>query len=189
MVDIKMWHRILNIERPTGGNYQDRTVIKAHKKAEERMKTNIANIRVVEEVEFGKSKVKSFSGNHLYIVLYNELCESECKTSFFRVGKICVHRYSCECAEYLVKNTLCKHVHLVCMYEKRRWTNSVLDEIVIRKESEIKKFHKEKINELLIEEKYSLFINVLPASNIILLDLQQKYVEWRICFTLCIFQF
>lgn len=120
MVDIKMWHRILNIERPTGGNYQDRTVIKAHKKAEERMKTNIANIRVVEEVEFGKSKVKSFSGNHLYIVLYNELCESECKTSFFRVGKICVHRYSCECAEYLVKNTLCKHVHLVCMYEKRR---------------------------------------------------------------------
>jgi hypothetical protein len=79
---------------------------------------------------------------------------------------------SWECAKYLVKNTLYKHVHLVCMYEKRRATNSVLDEIVIRKESEIKKFHKEKINEFLIEEKYSLFINVLPASNIILLYLQ-----------------
>ncbi|KAI4470799.1 hypothetical protein MML48_1g03704 [Holotrichia oblita] len=34
LVDIKMWQRILNIERPNVNNYQDRIIIKAHRKAE-----------------------------------------------------------------------------------------------------------------------------------------------------------
>jgi hypothetical protein len=44
------------------------------------------------------------------------------------------------------------------MREKGRGTKSVLDEVVIRKESEIKKIHKEEINEFLIEEKSKTII-------------------------------
>lgn len=34
LVYIKMWKRILDIERPNANNYQDRIIIKAHKRAD-----------------------------------------------------------------------------------------------------------------------------------------------------------
>jgi hypothetical protein len=106
-----MWHRILSIERPSAGNYQDRIVIKAHKKAEEMMNTT----QIIKEA-FGQFKVKSSKGNQFYEVMYNEICESECRALFCRVCKVYVHRYRCECPEYAVRNTMCKHIHIVCMY-------------------------------------------------------------------------
>ncbi|KAI4469800.1 alpha-glucosidase [Holotrichia oblita] len=53
LVDIKMWQRILNIERPNANNYQDRIIIKSHRKAEA-MKTDVN----VFEKEEGKFYVK-----------------------------------------------------------------------------------------------------------------------------------
>ncbi|KAI4469790.1 hypothetical protein MML48_1g03330 [Holotrichia oblita] len=50
LVDIKMWQRILNIERPNANNYQDRIIIKAHRKAEA-MKTDV-NVFEKEEGKF-----------------------------------------------------------------------------------------------------------------------------------------
>jgi DNA-binding HxlR family transcriptional regulator len=50
LVDIKMWHRILSFERPNAANYQDRVVIKAHKKAEVKMKDGNTTVT---EVGFG----------------------------------------------------------------------------------------------------------------------------------------
>jgi hypothetical protein len=94
LVDIKMWHRILSIEKPSAGNYQDRIVIKVHKKAEEMMNTT----QIIKEA-FGQFKVKSSKGNQFYEVMYNEICESECRTLFCRVCKVCVHRYRCEYAQ------------------------------------------------------------------------------------------
>ncbi|KAI4470817.1 hypothetical protein MML48_1g12453 [Holotrichia oblita] len=50
LVDIKMWQRILNIERPNVNNYQDRIIIKAHRKAEA-MKNDV-NVFEKEERKF-----------------------------------------------------------------------------------------------------------------------------------------
>jgi hypothetical protein len=150
LVDIKMWHRILSIERPSAGNYQDRIVIKAHKKAEEMKNT----IQIIKEA-FGQFKVKSSKGDQFYEVMYNEICESECRTLFCRVCKVCVHRYRCECSEYAVRNTMCKHIHMVCMYEERVGTNYVTDSVVeMLKEqpSQIKNYHQEEIKKC-VEEK------------------------------------
>ncbi|XP_072378976.1 uncharacterized protein [Diabrotica undecimpunctata] len=147
LVDIKMWKRIIDIERPNANNYQDRVIAKAHKMAET-MKDKVEvkkNLKV-----YGQFQVKSFRDpNKLYNIRIRQLCENECKTLFCRVCKICIHRYQCECAEYVVRNTLCKHVHLVRMYEERMGTNSVLDDAArsLGENSIIKSSHEEEINE------------------------------------------
>nr|CAI5845079.1 unnamed protein product [Callosobruchus analis] len=95
LVDIKMWKRIT-----------------AHKKEEAARNT----VKVVMDAEqFGTFLVKSFKENLNYNVALGKVCESNCRTLYCRVCKICIHRYRCNCPEYMVKNTLCKH------------TNSVLD--------------------------------------------------------------
>jgi hypothetical protein len=75
---LKMWHRILKIERPDAANDQDRIVKKA-----ELMKKNFENS--IQEIKFGEFKVKSSQGDSFYTVSYNELCENECKLNFGRV--------------------------------------------------------------------------------------------------------
>jgi hypothetical protein len=52
---LKMWHRILKIERPDAANDQDRIVKKA-----ELMKKNFEN--TIQEIQFGEFKVKSSQG-------------------------------------------------------------------------------------------------------------------------------
>lgn len=112
LVDDKMWKRILNKERPNADNYQHKITMQAHAKAEE-MKD------LVESVEFGKFKMKSSSGEKFYIISYNELCDEECRRVYCNECKICIHRYICECPEYAVKTSLCKHIHAVVLYERR----------------------------------------------------------------------
>jgi hypothetical protein len=51
LVDIKMWQRILNMEQPSANSYQDRIIIKAHKKAES-MKNIVEVIEKVRALEF-----------------------------------------------------------------------------------------------------------------------------------------
>ncbi|XP_072379315.1 uncharacterized protein [Diabrotica undecimpunctata] len=147
LVDIKMWKRIIDIERPNANNYQDRVISKAHKLAET-MKNKVEVKRNVKV--YGQFQVKSFRDpNKLYNVNIRQVCENECKTLYCRVCKICIHRYQCECAEYVVRNTLCKHVNLVRMHEEREGTNSVLDDAArcLAETSIIKSKHQEEINE------------------------------------------
>ncbi|XP_072401011.1 uncharacterized protein [Diabrotica undecimpunctata] len=147
LVDIKMWKRIIDIERPNANNYQDRVIAKAHKMAET-MKNKV-EVKKNEKV-YGQFQVKSFRDpNKLYNVNIRQVCENECKTLYCRVCKICIHRYQCECAEYVVRNILCKHVHLVRMHEEREGTNSVLDDAArcLAETSIIKSRHQEEINE------------------------------------------
>nr|CAI5832352.1 unnamed protein product [Callosobruchus analis] len=153
LVDIKMWKRITDIERPNANNYQDRIIIKAHKKAEAAKNT----VKVVMDAEqFGTFLVKSFKENLNYNVALGQVCESNCRTLYCRVCKICIHRYRCNCPEYMVKNTMCKHVHLVRIYEERMGTNSVLDGTAkaIGENSIIKSQNEEEIAHFL-EEKAS----------------------------------
>jgi hypothetical protein len=107
LVDEKMWKRILNNERPNANNYQHRTTVMAHKKAE-------GLLNLVQAVEFGKFQVKSSTaGEKFYMVCYNELCDEDCNKC-----KTCIHKYACGCPEYSVKTALCKHIHAVALYEK-----------------------------------------------------------------------
>ncbi|XP_050514458.1 uncharacterized protein LOC126889824 [Diabrotica virgifera virgifera] len=126
LVEAKMWTRIVDIIRPSANNYQDRLSITAHKRAAS-MKDKLEEL--VKETAYGYYEVKSFKGmNILRYVNFRQVCESECKTLFCRVCKICIHRYWCSCDDYVVRNTLCQHVHLVRMYEERLGTNSVVDD-------------------------------------------------------------
>ncbi|XP_050517017.1 uncharacterized protein LOC126891787 [Diabrotica virgifera virgifera] len=147
LVEEKMWTRIVDIIRPSANNYQDRLSIRAHKRAAS-MKGKLEEL--VKETAYGHYEVKSFKGmNILRYVNFRKVCESECKTLFCRVCKICIHRYWCSCDDYMVRNTLCQHVHLVRMYEERLGSNSVVDDAArcLGEMSTIKSRHEEEINE------------------------------------------
>lgn len=45
---------------------------------------------------------------------------TNCREMFCEACKVCFHKYKCECVEYSVKSTTCKHVHVVAMYEQER---------------------------------------------------------------------
>lgn len=151
LVDGKMWQRILKMERPHSNTYQDRQVIKAHKQAE-MMRANKID---VEEVGFGEFKVKSSISDNFYKINYNELCETECRTSYCNICKVCIHRYTCDCPEYAIKTTICKHIHLVCLYEHRTGSDSVLVEAaqLVSKKTDIQEGHNEEIENFIREKK------------------------------------
>lgn len=114
VVDDKMWKRIITLKRPNRNSYQGRAVVLAHKKAET-MKNYI------QEEGYGHFNVKSSKNDKYYNVLYKEPCMyTNCREMFCEACKVCFHKYKCECVEYSVKNTTCKHVHVVAMYERER---------------------------------------------------------------------
>ncbi|XP_050503242.1 uncharacterized protein LOC126882376 [Diabrotica virgifera virgifera] len=149
LVEVKMWKRIVDIKRPNANNYQDRTIIQAHRGAE-RIKRKMEVTKNMEV--YGQYQVRSLTDpNILQNVTLRQVCESECKMLFCRVCKICIHRYQCDCRVYAVRNTLCQHVHLVRMYEESVGTNSVLDDAArcLGETSIIKSRHEEEINEFI----------------------------------------
>lgn len=92
-----MWKRIINTERPNANNYQHKITLKAHKEAEQM-------ISKVEFLEVGKFKVRSCSySDKFYFVSYNELCDEDCRAMYCNKCKICIHRYQCQCPEFVVK--------------------------------------------------------------------------------------
>lgn len=109
------------------------------------------------EVGFGEFLVKSTEGKKFYKVNINELCEIQCRTSYCRTCKVCIHRYSCECPEYAIRNNLCKHIHLVCLYEQRSGSESVLGEVAIKlseeKPSEIAAANGREIEDFVMERR------------------------------------
>lgn len=141
------------MERPHSNTYQVRLVIKAHKLAQTMERNNIE----VLEVGFGEFQVKSSTSNNFYKIYYNELCETECKTSYCRICKVCIHRYRCDCPEYAIKTTMCKHIHLVCLYEHRKGSESVLGDVAEllskEKSSDIKEGHNEEIKNFISEKR------------------------------------
>lgn len=152
LVDAKMWKRILNMERPNANNYQDKITIKAHRIAATMDKS------LVTEINFGLFQVQSTRGNEVYNIAYNEICEQQCKTGFCRLCKICIHRYRCDCQQYLVKTTICKHIHLVCLFEQTRENNSVLGDVIDQistTSTEIKTHHQEEVQNFVEELKKS----------------------------------
>ena len=47
-----------------------------------------------------------------------EQCKSNCKLAC-GTCKACIHMYTCTCTDFLIHNTICKHIHLVHMSEKK----------------------------------------------------------------------
>ena len=65
----------------------------------------------------GGWKVRSSNNTDVYTVTSaSENCahNTNCKITCTDCG-ICVHSYTCTCADYLIKGTICKHIHLVHM--------------------------------------------------------------------------
>ncbi|KAF2905103.1 hypothetical protein ILUMI_01087 [Ignelater luminosus] len=151
LVDSKMWQRILNMERPNANSYQNKVTLKRHKTAE-RMDRNL-----ITEVGFGEFQVRSSKGEEFYSITYNKVCETDCRFLYCRVCKICFHRYKCQCHEYSVKTSICKHIHLVCLYEQEKEDNSVLGDVEALgdQSKEIKNSHQEEIQDF-IESKRTI---------------------------------
>ena len=57
--------------------------------------------------------VKSAESSQEYTVnLEQERCTQDCALECTQCN-ICVHMYSCACCDYLIRGTICKHIHLV----------------------------------------------------------------------------
>ncbi|KAH1021785.1 hypothetical protein HUJ04_011270 [Dendroctonus ponderosae] len=70
-----------------------------------------------------------------------------------------IHRYKCECPDYLVRTNNCKHIHYVCMFERAGGTNSVLDDVlqqVSGQTSTIRKEQEEEAQEFIEECKRTI---------------------------------
>lgn len=110
----------------------------------------------IEATGMGEFKVKSSTGEHFYSVTYSEICSIDCRSMFCKICKICKHIYSCDCPNYAVRSNLCKHIHMVVMYEKAR-SDSVSghsdgdyeENLCIAESSSIKTKQKEEILEFL----------------------------------------
>ncbi|XP_063922507.1 uncharacterized protein LOC135136941 [Zophobas morio] len=114
VVEDKEWNRIIETERPSTETYQSRIVRDRHRKAE-----NLQNM--VEEVGFGEFSVRSNS-NKIYKVVYGDrVCRNDCRLMYCVVCQICLHHYKCQCPEFMIKNNLCKHMHMVALFERERY--------------------------------------------------------------------
>lgn len=63
-----------------------------------------------------------------YHVTKNELtCNENCKP--YSCCNICYHSYSCTCNDFLSKNIICEHIHLVVLYQETAQTYQYEDNI------------------------------------------------------------
>ncbi|CAH0545956.1 unnamed protein product [Brassicogethes aeneus] len=158
VVDDKMWKRIISIKRPHRNTYQGRTVAKAHRQAE--LIKNCVKVK-----GFGSFIIKS--NEKTYCVTYKETCLSKnCREMFCEACKVCFHKYRCECIEYVVKSTTCKHVHVVAMYEQKQ----LLNNISFNEEINLNPINEGEINEFLLEKN-------LKTGNEVDLTLRRKFVS------------
>jgi hypothetical protein len=79
-------------------------------------------VEVIEKVRALEFQVKSSWADNFYNIHLKQVCENECRTLYCRVCKMCIHQYQRDCPEYVVTNTVYKHVHLVRMHEERKGT-------------------------------------------------------------------
>ena len=63
----------------------------------------------------GVWKVQSEAEKTMYTVrrLQLECAVTDCVLKCHRCLKTCIHTFSCTCPDFLIQNTLCKHIHLV----------------------------------------------------------------------------
>lgn len=150
VIEEKMWNKIHSLHRPTSDNYQDKIVATAHRRAE-------GFLEKVKATEFGKFKVLSSTGKNFYDVEYGSI-ECQCLGTVCRVCEICFHRYKCSCTEYLVRGYICKHCHMVAMFE-RMYVDSVSEAGSSRMDVE-NQLYIEEPNEirLVLEDTISEFI-------------------------------
>ncbi|XP_030752321.1 uncharacterized protein LOC115879566 [Sitophilus oryzae] len=74
----------------------------------------------VSSFEFGMYKIESSTvSNKFYVVSHNEICDDNCRAVYCNKCKVCIHRYTCQCPEYLVKTAMCKHIHAGATFEQR----------------------------------------------------------------------
>lgn len=99
--------------------------------------------------EIDKRHHKSISSNFEIEVMYNDLWRVDDKTNkkvytiarkidpassccklICKMCNICVHTYQCNCVDYCIRYTICKHIHYVVLYENRNCDNLNLSQIV-----------------------------------------------------------
>lgn len=69
--------------------------------------------------------------------------------------KICIHTYSCECVDYIIKNNICKHIHF-CIQKRMK-----PDFVIANNASELN------IDNIAMLEPYIAPVNHLPSNDIL----------------------
>lgn len=73
-------------------------------------------------ISTGNNSVPSFTSNQnnedVYHVGKNDVtcCSNDCKT-YCSCCNICYHLYSCTCSDFMTKQIICEHVHLVVLFQ------------------------------------------------------------------------
>ena len=72
------------------------------------LKLSFSSVRATEHKDTWE--VESSEGNMVYnVTQLHEQCPHSCCTQC----AVCVHMFSCDCCDALIKSSICKHVHLV----------------------------------------------------------------------------
>lgn len=73
-------------------------------------------------ISTGNNSVSSYNSNHynkdVYHVSKNDVtcCSNDCKT-YCSCCNICYHSYSCTCSDFMLKQIICEHIHLVVLFQ------------------------------------------------------------------------
>ena len=104
----KVFERLLKLHK---GKLSHR-ICEIHKRHKTALKNGLDDDKIV-VVDNGWS-IQSFSTQQSYLV---RKIGDECSCKLCcRDCNICVHTYSCTCMDYLLHNTICKHIHLLKMW-------------------------------------------------------------------------
>ena len=76
------------------------------------------SLELVERVKEGKWFVKSVDGSTYEVSRVNDRCPENMCNMVCSECQICTHVFACNCSDYLVLSTMCKHIHLVQRFIK-----------------------------------------------------------------------
>ncbi|GFY67324.1 hypothetical protein TNIN_123371 [Trichonephila inaurata madagascariensis] len=87
-------------------------------------------------------------------------CSIRCHTC-----QICIHSFTCNCVDYAVRFTICKHIHYVCQKFPIMVAN-VSDENVLLVDEDSNRLRREKEKEAILKEKEKSVVHEEPTELI-----------------------
>ena len=108
----KGFERLVKIEK--GKNTERINMIRIRHQAS--LKLSFSSVRATEHKDTWE--VESSEGNMVYnVTQLHEQCPHSCMTRCTQCA-VCVHMFSCDCCDALIKSSICKHVHLVARIQQ-----------------------------------------------------------------------
>ncbi|GFR16068.1 uncharacterized protein TNCT_342451 [Trichonephila clavata] len=81
------------------------------------------------------------------------------------ICKICIHSFTCNCVDYSIKFTICKHIHYICQKFPTKLEN-LRDETMLIIDEDSNRLRREKEMEAILKEKEKPIVHEKPVESV-----------------------